>query len=403
MLIAARFLQGVGGAMASSVSLAMIVMLFPEPEDRAKAFGAFSFVGASGASVGQVLGGILTQALSWHWIFFVNLPIGLLAILMAVRVLDADRGLGFGDGADFLGAILVTSGLMLGIYAIVEAGQFGWTSLDGAAPGVGSIGLLAAFLVRQARTAKPLLPLRILVSRPVAGANTVQALMVAALFGFQVLIAMYLQNVLRYTPAQTGLAMLPAAVTIGAISLFVAARAIARLGEQAVLMAGLALLILGIGMLTRLPSGDANYATDLLPTMLSAGGFGLAITALTALGMSGARPDDAGLVSGLFNATGTIGSALGVGVLTILANSRAESLLASGADPTVALTGGFHLAFGVGTGLLLVALVISAIVLRSAPFPSPGARLAVASLKPRRYAGPITGRRCGPTETAVRR
>jgi EmrB/QacA subfamily drug resistance transporter len=372
MLIAARFLQGVGGAMASAVSLGMIVVLFPEPAERAKAFGAFSFVGAGGASLGQVLGGVLTQGLSWHWIFFVNLPIGLLAVALAVRVLSADRGLGLRAGADLLGAVLITSGLMLGVYTIVEAERYGWASAHTGGSGAVSIALLAAFVLRQARAAKPLLPLRVFASRNVWSANVIQALMVAALFGFQVSIALYLQNVLHYTASETGLALLPAAVTIGVVSLFLSARAIARFGERNILLTGLTLLSVGIGLLTRLPATDANYVTDLLPTTLSAGGFGLAINALTALGMSGARPDDAGLASGLFNTTQQVGAAIGVAVLTTLAAARGESLLATGTEPAAALTSGFHLAFAVGTGLLLTAGVLAAAVLRPVPS-TPGA------------------------------
>jgi EmrB/QacA subfamily drug resistance transporter len=379
MLIAARFLQGAGGAMASAVSLGMIVTLFPEPVERAKAFGAFSFVGAGGASLGQVLGGVLTQGLSWHWIFFVNVPIGLFAIVMAVRVLAADRGLGLGEGADVLGALLVTSGLMLGVYTIIEADQYGWASAHTTGFGALSVALLAGFVIRQARADKPLLPLRMLASRDVSGANVVQTLMVAALFSFQVLIALYMQNVLLYTAAETGLAMLPAAVTIGAVSLFVSARAIARFGERGVLLAGLAVLVAGIGLLTRLPAGGASYAADLLPTMLCAGGFGLGITALTSLGMSGASPDDAGLASGLFNTTQQVGAAIGVAVLTTLATSRGESLLASGSGQAAALTGGFRLAFTVGTGLLLTALIIAVTVLRGRPAAGTGAETPVAA------------------------
>jgi len=364
-LIAARFVQGVGGAMVSSVSLGMVSTLFPEPAERAKAFGAFSFVGAGGASLGQFLGGILTQSLSWHWIFFVNLPIGAAAALAAVRVLAPERGPGLREGVDLLGALLVTSGLMLGVHTIVAAGGSGWTSAHTLGFGGLAVALLAGFVLRQARAAHPLLPLRMFASREVSGANLVQALLVAALFGFQVLIALYLQNVLHYSAARTGLAMLPAALSIAVVSLFGSARAIARFGERRTLLSGLTVLVVGLALLTRLPAGHAAYAASLLPTMLCVGGFGLAITALTGLGMSGARPDDAGLASGLFNTTQQVGAAVGVAVLSTLANSRAAALSAAGAGPASALTGGFHLAFGIGTGLILTALAVAATLLRS--------------------------------------
>ncbi|GAB2851926.1 MFS transporter [Actinoallomurus bryophytorum] len=369
MLIAMRFVQGAGGAMASAVSLGMIVTHFPEPRERARAIGAFSFVGAAGASIGSVLGGILTQAVSWHWIFFINLPIGAAAALLAVRVLAPDQGLGLRVGADALGAVLVTGGLMLGVYTIVETSRYGWTSAHTLGLAAVTIVLLAGFIMRQATATAPLLPLRTFRSRNVTGANLVQVLMVSAMFGFQILIALYLQNVRGYGAAETGLAMLPAAVTIGVVSLGFSARLIGRFGERRVLLAGIALLVAAIGLLTRLPV-HAGYVVDLLPTMILAGGFGLAISAVTALGMSGAGAADAGLVSGLFNTSQQVGGALGVAVLSTFAAARTRALLATGHDRASALTGGFHVAFGIGTGLLLIAFVLAAAVLRRPRVPA---------------------------------
>jgi EmrB/QacA subfamily drug resistance transporter len=351
-LIVARFAQGVGGAMASGVSLGVIVTLFPDPGERAKAFGAFSFVGAGGASLGQVLGGVLTETLGWEWVFYVNLPIGLFAAGAASRVLAADRGAGLRKGADVIGAILVTSGLMVGIYTIVEGAGYDWGSLTTI--------LLGAFALRQFTAANPLLPPRLLASREVAAANVVQALVVFTQIAFQVLIVLYLQDVLGYTAIETGLAMLPAAVVIGAAALFVAARSIARFGERNVLRAGILLLCAGIGLLTRMPSDNAIYVIDLLPTMVLVGGFGLAITALTGLGMSTARPDDAGLASGLFNTTQQVGAAVGVAVLSTLATTRSDSLAAAGLGREAAMTSGFHFAFAVGAGVLIAAMVTAA-------------------------------------------
>jgi EmrB/QacA subfamily drug resistance transporter len=363
MLIAMRFVQGAGGAMASAVSLGMIVTNFPEPRERATAIGAFSFVGAAGASIGSVLGGILTQAVSWHWIFFINLPIGAAAALLAVRVLEPDEGLGLRAGADALGAVLVTAGLMLGVFTIVGTSRYGWTSTHTLGLAAITVVLLAGFVVRQATAAAPLLPLRTFRSRNVSGANLVQVLMVSALFGFQILIALYLQNVSGYGAAETGLAMLPAAVTIAVVSLGFSARLIGRFGERRVLLAGIALLVPALGLLIRLPA-HAGYVVDLLPTMILAGGFGLAIAALTALGMSGAGDGDAGVVSGLFNTTQQIGGALGVAVLSTFAASRTRSLTAGGHDHASALAGGFHVAFGIATGLLVVTFVLAVTVLR---------------------------------------
>ncbi|MGW6397398.1 MFS transporter [Streptomyces sp. NPDC055134] len=363
VLIAARFLQGVGSALASAVSLGILVTLFTEPRERARAIAVFSFTGAAGASIGQVLGGVLTDALSWHWIFFINLPIGLAALAVAVPALPRDRGLGLRAGADTAGALLVTGGLMLGIYSVVKVEEYGWTSARTLGTGAVAALLLTGFFVRQARARTPLMPLRILRSRSVAGANLVQMLMVAALFSFQILVALYLQNVLGYGAAETGLAMLPAAAVIGAVSLGVSARLGARFGERNVLLTGIVLLIGVLGFLARVPV-HAHYATDILPVMFLAAGFGLALPALTSLGMSGAGEADAGLASGLFNTTQQIGMAAGVAVLSTLAASRTRSLTAHGATRAEALTSGYHLAFTVGTGLLVAAFLIAYVVLR---------------------------------------
>ncbi|WP_327359204.1 MFS transporter [Streptomyces sp. NBC_01304] len=367
VLIAARFLQGVGSAMAAAVSLGILITLFTEPRERAKAIAIFSFTGAAGASIGQVLGGVLTEALTWNWIFFINLPIGIAALLVALPALPGDRGLGLKAGADALGALLVTSGLTLGIYTVVKIEEYGATSAHTLGLGSLALALLAGFVVRQAKTANPLMPLRIFRSRSVTGANVVQMLMIAALFSFQVLVALYLQNVLGYGAAKTGLAMLPAAVVIGAVSLGVSARLNARFGERNVLLAGLVLLVGVLGLLTRLPdqAAQVNYFTDLLPVMLLAAGFGLALPALTSLGMSGAKSEDAGLASGLFNTTQQIGMAVGVAVLSTLAASRTESLTEAGRSASEALTGGFHLAFGVGAGLIVAAFAVAFTVLRA--------------------------------------
>ncbi|MFD3486481.1 MFS transporter [Streptomyces sp. NPDC058665] len=376
VLIAARFLQGVGSAMAAAVSLGILITLFTEPAERARAIAVFSFTGAAGASIGQVAGGLLTDALSWHWIFFINLPIGLAALALAVRVLPGDRGTstgkstgtgrrtrGLAAGADVSGALLITAGLMLGIYTVVKVERYGWVSAHTLGLGALAAALVGAFVARQATAATPLMPLRIFRSRAVVGANAVQMLMVAALFSFQIILALHLQRVLGYGAGETGLAMLPAAIVIGAVSLGVSARLNARFGERNVLLTGLLLLITLLVLLTRIPA-DATYTTDVLPLMPLAAGFGLALPALTSLGMSDAGEDDAGLASGLFNTTQQIGMAVGVAVLSTLAASRSENLLAGGAREAEALTSGYHLAFGVGAGLLVTAFVVAYAVLR---------------------------------------
>jgi MFS family permease len=337
--------------------------LFTETKERAKAIGVFSFTGAAGASIGQVLGGVLTDAFSWNWIFFVNLPIGLATIALAIRALPNERGAGLAAGADIVGAVLVTGGLMLGIYTVVKIEQYGWTAAHTLGFGAVSLALLAGFVARQATAETPLMPLRIFRSRNVSGANLVQMLTLSAMFAFQILVALYMQKVLGYGALDTGLAMLPAAMAIGGVSLFVSARLNTRFGERAVLLAGLTLLLAAMGWLTRVPV-NANYVTDLLPVMLLIAGGGLVLPALTTLGMSGARADDAGLASGLFNTTQQIGMAVGVAVLSTLAASRTEGLLSAGDDEATALTGGYHLAFGIAAALLVAAFTVALLVLR---------------------------------------
>ncbi|NUT93376.1 MAG: MFS transporter [Saccharothrix sp.] len=363
LLIAARFLQGAGSALASAVVLGILVTLFTDPAERAKAIGVFSFTGAAGASIGQVLGGVLTDALSWNWIFFINLPIGAATVLFALRTLPADRGTGLSAGADVVGAGLVTSGLMLGIYTVVKVEEHGWLAPHTLGLGAVSLVLLALFVLRQ-RTAKtPLMPLRILRSRDVVGANVVQVLTLSAMFAFQIIVALYMQKVLAYGALATGLAMLPAAVAIGGVSLFVSARLNTRFGERAVLTVGLLLLLGAMLKLTTIPVA-ADYATDLLPVMLLIAGGGLVLPALASLGMSDAKPDDAGLVSGLFNTTQQVGMALGVAVLSTLAASRTKSDLAAGIAEPEALTSGYHTAFTTAAALLAVAIVVTLTVLR---------------------------------------
>jgi EmrB/QacA subfamily drug resistance transporter len=363
LLVLARFLQGVGSAASAAVSLGILVTLFTKPAERGKAFGVFAFTGAAGASIGQVLGGVLTEALSWHWIFFINLPIGLATLVLAALTIPADRALGLSAGADALGAALIISGLMLSIYVVVGTAQNGWTSVHTLGLGALALLLIAGFLLRQATAAAPLMPLRILHSRKVAGGNLVQVLMISAMFAFQIIVSLSMQRVLGYGAAKTGLAMLPAAATIGGTALLVSARLITRFGQRAVLITGLTMLCAALLYLLRLPV-HAHYATDLLPTMLLISGGGLAMPAAAGLAMSGAQEQDAGLASGLYNTTAQVGAAVGAAVLTTIAASRSGSLLARGDRPAEALLGGYHLAFGIGAGLLLAAIAVAVVVLR---------------------------------------
>ena len=366
MLIGARFVQGVGGALTSAVILGMIVTMFPEPRERATAIGVYSFVASAGASIGLLAGGVLTQAINWHWIFFVNLPIGIVAAVLAVRLLDRERGIGIGEGADVSGAFLVTAALMLGVYTIVEAADYGWGSTHTLGFGAVALVLLASFVARQLAAANPLLPLRVLRSRNVSGANLVQVLMVAGLFGMFFLGALYLQRVLGYDAVQIGLAFLPVSVGIGALSLGFSARLNTRFGPRAVLVPGLGLIVAGLALLAGAPV-DATYVIDVLPSMVLLGvGAGLSFPATMTLAMSGATASDSGLASGLVNTTKQVGGALGLAVLATLATSRTDTLEAGGQDSAAALTGGYHLAFAVGAGLVALAVVLAVTVLQPA-------------------------------------
>jgi EmrB/QacA subfamily drug resistance transporter len=366
MLIVMRFVQGVGGAMASSLILGMIVAMFPDPRERARAIGAFSFVAAAGGAIGLLAGGLLTQAISWHWIFFVNLPIGLAATALVVRLVEPDRGIGLGEGADAAGAALVTAALMLGVYTVVGLGDAGRGPAQSAALGAVALALLAAFVVRQATAPKPLLPLGLFRSRNTSGANLVQTLMVGGIFGFFFLGTLYLQRVLGYDPLRIGLAFLPVALAIGGLSIDAAARLNTRFGARPVLLVGLSALLAGLLWFGRAPL-EARYVADLLPVMLLAGvGGGLSFPALMTLAMADAAPSDAGLASGLVSTTAQAGGALGLAVLATLATARTERLLAEGVSSAAALAGGYQLAFAASAGLVAAALVLAAVALRPA-------------------------------------
>ncbi|MBO0690063.1 MAG: DHA2 family efflux MFS transporter permease subunit [Candidatus Dormibacteraeota bacterium] len=365
VLVAARFVQGVGGAMTSAVILGMIVTMFPEPRDQARAIGVFSFVAAAGGSVGLLAGGVLTQALNWHWIFFINIPIGVATALGALRLLPRERGLGFGQGADVAGAVLITGALMLAVFTIVKpAAEEGWTSPRTLGLAAVSVALLAGFLVRQVRARNPLVPLRIFRSRNVSGANVIQALTVAGMFGMFFLGALYLRRVLGYDALQTGLAFLPATIVMGTLSLRFSDRVVMRFGARRTLLPGLVLIGAGLALFALAPE-RGSYPLHVLPVMVVlAFGIGLAFPALMKLSMSGATADDAGLASGLVNTSLQVGGALGLAVLATLSTTRTAGLLQAGESQAAALTGGYHLAFLVGAGLIAAAIVIALTVLR---------------------------------------
>jgi EmrB/QacA subfamily drug resistance transporter len=366
LLIGARFLQGAGGALTSAVILGMIVTMFPEPREQAKAIGVYSFVASGGGSIGLLAGGAITEAINWHWIFFVNLPIGVATALLALRLVERDQGIGLREGADVPGAVLITSALMLGVYTILEAGSHGWGSAHTLGFGAVSLALLAGFIVRESRVANPMMPLRLFRSRNVAGANLVQALFVAGMFGMFFLGALYLQRVLGYGALEVGLAFLPVTVIIGTLSLGFSERLNMRFGPRATLIPALVLILAGLAFFARVPV-DGSYVSDVLPVMVLLGmGAGLAFPSLMMLAMSGATRSDSGLASGLVNTTLQVGGAIGLAVLATLATTRTNNLLADGETTASALTGGYQVAFLIGAGLVVAAIGVALGVLRPA-------------------------------------
>ncbi|MDX6625253.1 MAG: hypothetical protein QOE56_242 [Solirubrobacterales bacterium] len=363
VLVAARFLQGVGGAMTSAVILGMIVTMFPEPSEQAKAIGVYSFVASAGGSIGLLAGGAITEAINWHWIFFVNLPIALATGVFAVRLLRRDKGLGFGEGADFPGALLIVSALMLGVYTIVEVTNYGWASAHTLGFGAGALALFAAFVTREAKARNPLVPLRIFRSRNLAGANVIQTLMVAGMFGMFFLGALYLQRVLGFTSLEVGLAFLPVTGLIGILSLGFSAKLNLRFGPRATLLPGLVLIGTGLLLLSQV-TASGSYFAEVLPGMvLIGGGAGLSFPSLMTLAMGGVAPDEAGLASGLVNTSLQVGGAFGLAVLATLATNRTTSLVAGGDAASAALTSGYRLAFLIASGLVAVAVAVAALVL----------------------------------------
>src|SRR5215216_5565719 len=257
-LIAARFVQGVGGALTSAVILGMIVTIFPEPREQAKAIGVFTFVAVAGGSIGLLAGGVLTEAINWHWIFFINLPIGVATALFALRLVEGGEGIGLEAGADLPGAVLLIGGLMLGVYTILGVAEEGWGSSQTLGLGAVSIGLLAAFVARQARVANPLMPLRLFRSRNVAGANLIQALLVVGMFGMFFLGALYMQQILGYDALQVGFAYLPMTAVMGAMSFRFTGQLILRFGPIATLVPAMASIVAGLLLLARTPV-EATY------------------------------------------------------------------------------------------------------------------------------------------------
>jgi EmrB/QacA subfamily drug resistance transporter len=367
VLVAARFIQGVGGALTSAVILGMIVTLFPEPREQAKAIGMYAFVASAGGSIGLLAGGVLTQAINWHWIFFVNLPIGVVTAVLAVRLIEKDKGLGMGRGTDVPGAVLITAALMVGVFTIVKpAAELGWTAPRTIALSLLTLTLLACFIVREATAANPLVPLRIFKSRTLTGANLIQALSASGMFGIFFLGSLYLQRVLGYDALQIGLAFLPTTVVMGLLSVRYSDKLVMRFGPHRPLVAGLVLIVMGLALFTLAPV-NGNYFIHVLPVLALLGlGGGICFPALMGLSMADVKPEDAGLASGLIGTMGEVGAALGLAILATLSATRTESLAAAGKPALDALTSGFHLSFAIAGVIVAAAVVVACTLMRPA-------------------------------------
>jgi EmrB/QacA subfamily drug resistance transporter len=364
-LIAARAVQGLGGAVVSAVALSLIMNLFTERGERAKAMGVYGFVCAGGGSIGVLLGGLLTGAFSWHWIFLVNLPIGVLVYALTLSLLDKGHGTASSAQLDVAGAVTITVSLMLAVYAIVGGNEAGWTS----APTLGLLGvavaLLAAFIAIESRVQHPLMPLALFKLRNVATANVVGVLWAAAMFAWFFISALYMQLVLGYSPMQVGLAFLPANLIMAVCSLGVSAKLVMRFGIRGPFVAGLLLAAVGLALFARAPV-NGMLLLDVLPGMLLLGlGAGIAFNPVLLAAMSDVAPSESGLASGGVNTSFMMGGALGLAVLASLAAARTKGFTASGAPPLMALSGGYQAAFFVGAIFALLACVIGARFLRT--------------------------------------
>jgi EmrB/QacA subfamily drug resistance transporter len=364
-LIGARAVQGLGGAVVSAVALSLMMTLFTEPAERAKAMGIFGFVASGGGSIGVLLGGILTDVLNWHWIFLVNFPVGIAVVVLTLLLIPGGRGQAATGRLDIAGAVTVTAALMIAVYAIVNGNEVGWTTMRTIGLLAVSAALLALFLAIEARVRAPLMPLGLFKLRNVATANVVGVLWAAAMFAWFFLSALYLQLVLGYSPLEVGLAFLPGNLIMGVLSVGLSARLVMRYGIRLPLATGLGLAGVGLLLFARAPV-DGNFVVDVLPSMILLGlGAGMAFNPVLLAAMSDVEQSEAGLASGVVNTSFMMGGAVGLALLASAADARTDRLLDSGDGALVALTGGYHVAFLIGAAFAIAAAVVGAVFLRT--------------------------------------
>jgi EmrB/QacA subfamily drug resistance transporter len=365
LLIAARAIQGLGGAVVSAVSLSLIMNLFTSPEDRAKAMGIYGFVCGGGGSIGVLLGGALTSALGWHWIFLVNLPIGVAVYASCMTLLPGGQSLADRTKLDVAGAITVTASLMLAVYAVVHGNEAGWTSAQTLSQLGIAIALAIAFLAIESRVSHPLMPLHMFKLRNVATANVVGVLWAAAMFAWFFISALYMQRVLNFSAMQVGLAFLPANIIMAVFSLGLSAKLVMRFGIRAPLSLGLLMAAIGLVLFARAPV-DGGFILHVLPGMVLTGlGAGVAFNPLLLSAMSDVAPDESGLASGVVNTSFMMGGALGLAILASLAAAHTDSMTVAGADAATALNSGYHLAFLLGALAAVIASTLAAAFVRT--------------------------------------
>ena len=378
MLIAARFAQGAGAAFSASVVLAIIVGEFPDPAERIRAMNAYVLVTVAGGSLGLLLGGVLTQALSWHWIFMINVPLGVATFIAGSLLLDESEGLGIHAGLDIAGAVLSTGGLMLAIYAVVTSTQYGWLSRHTLSLGLAAVVLLGSFFFLETRLANPLMPIRVLRSRGLGSSCLVRALMVVGMFGTFYLGALFLQHLLGYGPLATGLAFLPQTLTVAVMSLGPSARLIKIFHPKPTALLGFSSIFSGLVLFALVTPHTAYFPQVFFALLLIGMGGAMAFTPLLTIGVSNIPAADAGLGSGLINVSQQVSAAVAVAVLSVVAANRTHALLATGHSATHALAGGYRLGFVVGAGCAAVGAVVCAVLV-----PSPSrAQTALVDLAP---------------------
>jgi EmrB/QacA subfamily drug resistance transporter len=365
MLIAFRLLQGAGGAVASSVILAIIVTEFPGRAEQAKAMGLYAFVSAGGGSIGLLAGGALTQSLDWHWIFFVNVPVGVVAFVLGSALIEENEGIGLSGGVDVLGSILITAATMLGAFAIVKSSEYGIGSARTLGIAGAAVALLAAFLTLESRIANPIMPLRILRLRMLMGSSLVRGMLITGMFSAFFLGSLYLERVLGYNAIQTGLAFMPLTLSIAAMSMGGSSRLVNRFGPVPTLAGGLVAIIGGLALLATQGVGVSYFPGLFLAFTLMGLGAGASFLPLLTIGMSDAPRRDAGLASGIVNVSVQLFGAIGLATLGTIATDHTKALARQGEGTLAALTGGYHLSYVVAAAFVAVGILAALLVLRT--------------------------------------